>query len=154
MRMKGILALISALALVLCAGCGRQESGELSAVIFERGHGSMWGNQFYIELCATEVTLLRYIPEGASDPEEAEHIPVTPGQWQQITALLQDMTLEEEKPSLKERLFGASKLDGGEFRKLTLRRQSETGTTDILYRWPTDGSGEELERLLTGSWLP
>lgn len=148
MGKKRILAAVMLLFAVVLAACGKQEDGMLTGIIFNRGHGSAWGNQLYIELCADEIAMLQYIPEGSMDLETAQHIPVTATQWQDIIAVVQGLPLEKEQPSLRERLFSISKLDGGLYRNLTLQWQTEKGVKQVQYKWPTDPRAQELEALL------
>ena len=43
--------------LLCCSACGRQaEPSELTRVVYARGHGSTWGNQFRMEVCPSEIT--------------------------------------------------------------------------------------------------
>lgn len=135
--------------MLLCAmlaGCG-QEEGKLAGVLFERGHGSAWGNQFYIEVTAEEISLLRYFPEGTGEQTQRQHIPITAEQWQQLEALLSDMELKEAG-GWREKLFGGAKQDGGEYRRLTLLRETGKGRESTLYQWPQSRQAEALESLL------
>jgi len=137
---------IFSLCVLLCAvlvGC-KQEPGNPVGFIFERGHGSMWGNQFYIEVCAREIILTQYFPEGASDPVVREHVPISASQWQTLTEAIQALEPEEAPGSWREKLFGRSRQDGGEFRYLILKW--ETGQTK--YQWPQSEQANALEAML------
>ena len=137
---------IFALCVLLCGlliGC-RQEPADLVGIIFERGHGSMWGNQFYIEVCAREITVTQYFPEGASDPIVREHVPITAAQWQNLTEAIQGLELEEDRSTLREKLFGHSRQDGGEFRYLILQWE----TQQKKYKWPQTQQANALEAML------
>lgn len=143
--MKRHLLCYSLLMLLLLPlyGCGSAApSAALSGIVFERGHGSAWGNQLYLEVCPEEIVVARYIPEGSTELQTAEKIPITQTQWQRLEAQLQEMTLEKERVSWWQQLLGKKKLDGGEYRKLTL----VYGDAQVACRWPDDGA--ELEALL------
>lgn len=136
--MKRILWLILPLLLVACT----RNTGTPAAVIFERGHGSVWGNQFYIVVTAERIVCARYIPEGSSELVQVEAVAIEQAQWQQILELLALQPLQK-----KRLLSGGNKLDGGEFRTLTL--VDETGK-QISYNWPQTETAGQLEQLLTG----
>jgi len=137
----------SMLRCTLPGGCA-QEENLLVGIIFERGHGCAWGNQYYVEVCREEIVMLRYFPEGASEPVTEEHIPIASGQWLGLTQLLQTMELEEKRSFWLRSFFGRNKQDGGEYRSLTLIRQREKKTQKTGYRWPQTPQAEELELLL------
>ena len=51
---KRCLAGLLTVALLLCCGCaGQAEDQALTRVVFARGHGSTWGNQFRMDVCPT-----------------------------------------------------------------------------------------------------
>ena len=116
----------------------------VTGLTFERGSGSVWGNQLYICMTEAQIVTLRYIPEGTSDLVELQNLPITQEQWQTVCQQLEQLTLEEAKPKLPGKLFG--KQDGGDFRHLTVAYGSET----VDYRWPENGQALEtfLEQLV------
>lgn len=111
----------------------------VTKLTFDRGHGSAWGNQFYIELSPEEIVILRYIPEGSAELETREHIPIREDTWKQLQTHLEALTLEEETVSLWQRLFGSKKLDGGAYRRLILSYEDRA----VTYRWPEGGDALE-----------
>jgi len=137
------------LCIVLLAGCtSHPEDAAVTRVVFERGHGSAWGNQFFIDVCPQQITKCQFIPAGTGTLQTGEKIPIAPSQWQQLTDMLEGMTLQPEKENLFQRLFGGRKLDGGAFRKLTLYR----GEHATVYRWPDNGAAlEEFLEALGGA---
>lgn len=135
------LILLTPVLMLLMPGCHRSNSAEpVTGLTFERGSGSVWGDQLYISLTQERITTLRYIPEGSGELEILEDLPITQDQWQAIIQELEKLPLEREKPNLLEKLFG--KQDGTDFRRLTVTRGTET----VTYRWPE--KGEALELLL------
>lgn len=102
-----------AMTALLLTGCKAKEDGEITGGIFDRGHGSAWGNQFYIEVCADEIVLARYFPENSQDQETCEHILITPKQWSEICVSIQSMDLQEDRIRLWQDLWKSHKLDGG-----------------------------------------
>lgn len=120
-------------------GCGK-DRGAITGLTFERGNGSVWGDQLYINITQSGIITLRYIPEGSGKLVERENLPITQEQWQAVLAQLEQLTLEQEKTNLIGKLFG--KRDGGDFRRLTVTYGSET----VTYRWPENG--QTLESLL------
>lgn len=123
---------------ILLAGCSVKDES-LTKIIFNRGHDSMWGNQFYMELQATEIIRVRYIPEGQSELVTLEHIPITDAQWQGVKSAVEQLPLEKAKTNIWEK----QKLDGSEFRELTLVR----GKKETTYYWPNKPEAQQLEQL-------
>ena len=144
-KYTGWLWPIFVLAALLLTGCKAKGGDTITGVIFDRGHGSMWGNQFYIELVAEEIVLARYFPQNSQEQQVSEHLPITAEQWTDICTAVQALELKEDRPSLLDKLFRRSKLDGGETRTLTLIWDGET---KITYQWPNDPRAMELEALL------
>ena len=139
--MRRFLWLFIFVPILLLTGCGREPvRSKLTGLTFDRGSGSVWGDQLYLCLTETEILTLRYIPEGSGELKTIERLPVTQEQWQAITGALEQLTLEKEKDSLLGKLF--QKQDGGDYRRLTLTY----GETSIIYRWPAEGA--QLESLL------
>lgn len=120
----------------------------ITGIRFDRGHGSAWGNQFYIEVCADEIVLARYFPEESQEQEVCEHIPITPEQWNEICLAIQALNLTKDRPSLWQKLWESKKLDGGEYRNLTLVWKTSKGEKEINYQWPSDQQANALEELL------
>lgn len=134
-----IIAAVSAF-LLLLSGCNGKEDDAVTGIKFERGHGSVWGNQFYIEISDDEIVTARYIREGTGELVTEEHIPITDAQRQTIRTVAQQLPLEKERTQL----WGKRKADGTEFRKLTLI----CGTKETVYRWPNTPEANQLEQLL------
>lgn len=142
------LFLLSGVFLFSLTGCRQEESGDMTQITFERGNGSTWGNQFYIEVCPRQILLVRYFPEGASQQQTKEQIPITREQWDTLFRAVQALELTPEKSSFLQNLFGGQKLDGGEYRKLTLVWQTDSGEKEITYRLPGGPQADRLEQLL------
>ena len=139
--MKRFLWLFLFIPILLLTGCGEKpEQRKLTGLIFDRGNGSVWGNQLYISLTENQILTLRYIPAGSGEMQTLNQIPITPEQWQTVSQVLEQLQLEEEKPTLFGKLF--QKQDGGDYRRLTLTY----GETSVTYRWPAEGT--QLESLL------
>lgn len=133
--------------LIGMCGCGQAQShspATLTRLVLERGHGSMWGNQFYIDICPTQINQVRFFsPE---DPGGElllrENISIPAEDWSALQAAVDALSpnLQKQKwPNAKR-----GKLDGGEFHKLTLTWDQK----EISYQWPADGSADGLEQLL------
>lgn len=114
----------------------------MTRFVFDRGHGSAWGNQLYIEICPGEITVVRHVGEDGA-LQTKEHLPISAEEWQQLERLLEDVTLEKS-PAWK-RLFAGNVKDGGLYRQLTITYDSK----QISYRWPENGDALEsfLEQL-------
>ncbi|MBQ7016783.1 MAG: hypothetical protein IJN10_07515 [Firmicutes bacterium] len=143
-----------AMCIVLCmamlSGCGKkvEEEGTLVGVIFERGHGSAWGNQFYMEVCEDEIIQANYISEDSADLVTEEHIAITSEQWQEICDVIEKMELEKVKSSAWKEQLGVDILDGGAYHELSLIWKTEKGEKSVAYHWPEDEAGAALEQLL------
>lgn len=146
MKVLKIVAAAVAFGAILLTGC-RTKDESVTKITFNRGHGSMWGNQFYMELQATEIVCAQYIPEGQSELVTLEHIPITDAQWQTAKSTVEQLPLEKARTNIWEK----QKLDGSEFRELTLVR----GKKEITYYWPNTPEAKQLEaffeELLYGS---
>ena len=134
-----ILAAVLAFGALLLSGCSAKRNQELIAISFNRGHGSMWGNQFYIEISPVEIVTARYIPEGSWDLVTVEHLPITDAQWEKIKSAVEQLPLEKARTNIWEK----QKLDGSEFRELTLVR----GKKEVTYYWPNIPQAQQLEAL-------
>ncbi len=148
--MKKYIIAISAASMLLCAAlsaCG-QSNATLVSILFERGHGSQWGNQFYIEVNEQRIVTLRVISQSTMELREQKDIPISPEQWQELAAAVQDLELKQTRENWIHKLFGGSALDGGEYRHLTLIWQTEQGTAQTQYQWPQSQQADQLERLL------
>ena len=138
-RKLRLLSIFIVVALLL-SGCGAKRNSDITTIKFNRGHGSMWGNQFYINLSPTQIVTARYIPEGSWDLVTVEQIPIPDAQWQQIKSAVEQLPLKKARTDIWEK----QKLDGGEFRELTLVR----GTKEVTYDWPNTPEAQQLEQLL------
>lgn len=139
-----VIMLSAVLGLTL-TGCSPKENEVITTIRFERGNGSTWGDQFYIEVASDEIILARYFPENAQDQETCEHIPITTEQWTEILNAVQALDLKEVRPSLWQRLWKNHKQDGNEFRTLTVIWDK---AGEITYQWPNDQKSQDLEALL------
>lgn len=138
-------------ALILLTGlsaCHANQDISLTAIAFDRGHSSAWGNQLYMEVRKTEIVVLKRIAKDTGELETLEHIPIAPEQWDALEAALLHLELQEDTMSWKDRLFGGSKLDGGEYRNLSLTYSSGKKENTTKYRWPASEEANAFEALL------
>ena len=151
-------ALIGVLAvLLLCSACGKQaEQGELSRVVFARGHGSTWGNQFRMEVCPTEVSYTHFFEKTEQGREFRElfAVPIEEAQWKQIETATRKLfpRLQEQKPpGLIKRLaqaLGPKEVDGGAWWSLTLTWMIDDKPQEVQYLWPSCEEADALAQLL------
>ena len=136
--------------MLLCAmlAACEQKEAKLVGIQFERGHGSQWGNQFYVEVTAREIVITRYFQTGASEQTVREHVPLSQAQWECLADTLRTLELKEAQDSWLDQILGFDKVDGGEFRRLTLTWETEKGTKRVSYQWPQDVQAASLEALL------
>lgn len=136
---------------VLCctvfAAC-TQEDATLSGIIFERGHNSAWGNQFYIALYPDEIAIARYFPEGATDEVVREHIPISSEQWSLLEETIHSLALKEKNTPWYKKLFDHFKQDGSGYRNLSLIWDTKNEAITKTYQWPQDLQANTLEALL------
>ena len=140
MKVFKVVAIVLIVGALLLAGCHGQEHGEITEIRFNRGHGSLWGNQFYIEIREAEILRAEYIPEGSGELVTAEHLPITQDQWQKVKSTIETLPLEKARTNIWEK----QKLDGSEFRELTLVR----GKQETTYYWPNTPEAQRLEQFL------
>lgn len=139
-RIKATPVLLCFLLALLLVGCGAEKETALTNVAFNRGHGSAWGNQFYIQISPREIEIARYIPEGSWELVTVEHLPITDDQWQEIKTTVEQLPLEKARQNIWEK----QKLDGSEFRELTLVR----GEKEVTYYWPNTPEAQQLEQFM------
>ena len=152
LAMMGVLAI-----LLLCSACGKQaEPSELTRVVYARGHGSTWGNQFRMEVCPTEISYTHFFvkTEEGLEFQELYAVPMEDTCWEQIeTAVMAVLPrLEIQKPpNLLQRLaqkFGPIEVDGGAWTKLTVTRLVGGEPQEFEYVWTVTPEAEALALLL------
>ena len=148
MRTGKVTVVMCLLLAAVLSGCGAKEKKTITGIIFERGHGSAWGNQFYVDLREDEILTASYFPEGEQEQMVCDHIPITPQQWNDIYLTVQKLELQKQRILLLESLRPWQKLDGGEYRKLTLVWATAKGEERITYQWPDNQQADTLEKLL------
>ena len=151
-------ALIGLLAIVLlCSACGNQaEHRELSRVVYARGHGSTWGNQFRMEVCPTEVSYTHFFEKNEKGLEFRElfAVPIEEAVWGEIETEVMDLLpqLEIQKPpSLLKRLMeavGPKTVDGGKWAYLTVTWLADGEPEDVQYIWKATPEAEAFALLL------
>jgi len=143
--------------LLLCSACGKQaEPSELTRVVYARGHGSTWGNQFRMEVCPTEVSYTHFFVKNEEGREfkELYAIPIADTQWNQIkTAAMEVLSQLEVKkqPGLLDRLaqaLGPKTVDGGKWHMLTVTWIVDGEPKDIEYIWTATPEAEAFALLL------
>jgi len=148
----GVMAVLTLLLGMM--GCGKTQivptvpeektvPGALIGIHYSRTSGMIAGYDFEVRLNKDEIEYTSFYPGdmGGQDAEEKTHIPITEKQWSDVETVLLDLSpvLEElesvtGKPSTGEELL----LDGGDHQSLSLVWQTEEGTEEIGYRWPSD----------------
>lgn len=146
MKKTSLLLALTWLSLLLAA-CAPPEAPVLTRLEWERGHGSMWGNQMFVAVTPEGIDEVRYV-DSDSQLQTVRDLPVTQQQWEELSELVQKLELKKEKPAWLEKLLKSSRLDGGEFHTLTLFWQTEKGTQQVRYQWPSSGDADALETLL------
>lgn len=140
MRRKKAVMMALAFGLFLLSGCAKAQSGNITGIRFERGHGSAWGNQFDIEISSAEIVIAHYIESETMELVAVEHLPVSYTQWDMFKSMVGELELKKARSTA----FDRNKLDGGAFRKLTLCY----GEKEILYQWPDSAESARLEEKL------
>lgn len=135
---KLCVLLLFLMAVLLLSGCGTKRNQEITTISFNRGHDSMWGNQFYIKINPEEIVTARYIPEDSWDLVTVEHLPITDTQWQTVKSMVEQLPFENARTNIWEK----QKLDGSEYRELTVVR----GKKEITYYWPNAPEAQQLEQ--------
>jgi len=152
------LALMGFLAvMLLCSACGKQaEPAELTRVVYARGHGSTWGNQFRMDVCPTEISYTHFFEskEKGRAYRELFAVPIENQQWDKIEAAALELLprLEVQKPpSLMTRLIraiGPKEVDGGDWWSLTATWLADGETQDVQYIWAASPEAEAFDLLL------
>ncbi len=146
--MKKFCILAALMLLTGLPGCQTKQDPALTGLIFDRGSGSEWGNQLYIEVNSGQIVTLRYVSQETGQLETLEQIPIQPEQWEAIAAALGKLELQKDTASWKDWLLGSSKLDGGQYRKLSLIYDAGGKETQTDYRWPDSPEAGQLEAML------
>ena len=152
LALMGILAV-----LLLCSACGKQaEPEELTRVVYARGHGSTWGNQFRMDVCPTEITYTHFFvkTENGREFKELYAIPMEEAQWVQIrtaaTEVLPQLEVKKQ-PSLLKRIMqalGPKTVDGGEWHTLIATWLVDGKPKDVQYIWVPTAEAEAFDLLL------
>lgn len=126
----------------------------LERVIFDRGHGSVWGNQFFTELTAAELVITRFFDP--SDPTRTlltrTNQALAPEEWPQLTAAI--VALLPHLPTAKHRfrLFARKPFpaaaDGTAYCKLTLFFRSGRKLRTTSVPMPDCPEANAFEQLL------
>ncbi|MBR5519116.1 MAG: hypothetical protein IKU55_00205 [Clostridia bacterium] len=130
------------------------DSAALQRVIFDRGHGSAWGNQFSTELTPSEIVITRFFCP--SDPSRTlvtrVNLAIASEEWQQIavaaTAVLPQISPEKHGLQLFPFSRRLQKLDGSAYRKLTLFFLRRRKLRSISAELPDSPEARTLEHLL------
>ena len=156
------IALLMLLPLLLLGGCGKPEEppapqpyGELTAILYSRTHGSMYGYDFYINLTPEQIKYTDYFVEG--ELLVKEEVAVEESHWQQAEALVLEALPKlweiqpKKEPNFLQKLLKRNKevmmLDGGDSRDVTLIWKTEDGDKLVRYSCP-GGSTAALEEYL------
>ena len=145
LALTGILAI-----LLLCCACGKSaQPAELTRVVYARGNGSVWGNQFHMDVCPTEVSYLHDFRDG-TEFRELFALPIEQLQWEQIrlAAEVAAAQLQVQKPpNLLQRLAPKAD-DGGDWWSLTLTWVTDGEPKDVTYIWAATAETEAFSLLL------
>lgn len=119
------LAGLMLLPLLFCSCGPAKQPVTIERVIYDQGHGSAWGNQFYIELTKDRIILLQDIDP--NDPtaalREAYDLPITSEQWdavQNAVSSLTDTLTPQHSEGWLRRLFSGRRTDGGAYYQLSV----------------------------------
>lgn len=152
------MTLIGLLVVVLFSSvcCGQAEPAELTRVVYARGHDSVWGNQFRMDVCPSEVSYFHYFRQGDQEQEfrELYAVPIDQAQWDRIeeeTLKLAPLLKEQKPPGLLERLskpLGPAELDGDAWWSLSLTWLQDGKPREVQYVWPSCEEADALEVIL------
>ena len=157
--MKRIMAafLATVMALTGLTGCKKQNPqpeapetpvlpGTLIGVAYATCSGMMAHSEFMIRLNRQEIEYTEFWPEDeyVDDIRVREHVPVTEQQWADVESVILELYLEgllvsyEPSPAAGKESSDLFVLDGGGYTNLSLVWQTEDGTKEIDYCWPSD----------------
>ena len=130
------------------SGCGRDitSSDSLVRITFDRSHGSLWGNQFYIDLTETEIVEARFFRQGEPEQTESHNILISTEIWEEAEQAVLSLAPSLKEKKEKKRIF--QKSDGTEERTLTLTWETETGEKTVIYDLPSTENAIALEEYL------
>lgn len=157
MKTRIILGLLLIPMLISLGGCAEKDITDATPVrvIFNRTHGSVWGDQFYMDICPEEITSTCFFSKINFSNEQVvqENVSITAEQWSAVEAAVTDLRplLEEvKKPSLLKRIISSRHptVDGHLTRRLTLVFETDDEPLSIEYNCPHSDQTTELEHLL------
>jgi len=130
------------------SGCGRDitSSDSLVRITFDRSHGSLWGNQFYIDLTETEIVEARFFRQGETEQTEVSCIPLSAEEWTKAEQAVLSLAPSLKEKKEKKGIF--QKSDGAEERTLILTWETETGEKTVVYDLPSTENAIALEEYL------
>ena len=156
--MRKLSVMVLLVAMLFCTGCSGQtpQQKELVRVVFARGHGSTWGNQFRVEICPSEVSYAHFFTRGKEGNEfhELTEVPIEADVWEQVEPaalqLLPQLQIKKA-PGLWERLqqrFGPKTVDGGEWKKLKVTWLVNGELQETEYIWTSCAEADAFELLM------
>ena len=145
MTAKILAALIAITGL---SGCSREitSSDPLIYITFDRSHGSLWGNQFYIALAETEIVEAWFFQQGEMEQTEVSHSPLSAEEWKEVEQAVLSLVPSLKEKKEKKGIF--QKMDGTEERTLTLTWETEHGEKTVIYDFPNTDKAIALEEYL------
>lgn len=128
------------------------KNGQLTGLIFEHGHGSVWGIHFYINILGGRVIHTSYLSENTKNLVTKDNLNLDEAAWSKIEQAVQNVTPYIEKAPKRLNFFFPFKkpamLDGGEFVKLWLVWDNGKKKTKTEYTVKLSTALSELEALL------
>ena len=130
------------------SGCGRDitSSDSLVRITFDRSHGSLWGNQFCIDLMETEIVEAQFFRQGETEQTEVSRIPLSAEEWKKAEQAVLSLAPSLKEKKEKKGIF--QKSDGTEERTLTLIWETENGEKTVVYDLPSTENAIALEEYL------
>lgn len=148
-----LMVLISMLAALFMGGCNAEESsgmnitGTLVLVSYSRTNGSVWGDDFHVNMDEKEISYAMYHDGQQHDYHELYDMPITEEQWSQVEHSIRSM-MDDVRPVVQPTAWDRFKakflsrdvvlLDGGDSDRMMLVWETESG--DILETYLTKSS--------------
>lgn len=141
--MKKLFLIAALLCITGLTACAPREAPVLTGITFERGSGSVWGNQFYIQVTPEKIAVLEYVDADSGELMTLKDLPILPQQWEQLERAVLGLDLEEKRSGWKDKLLEGMVLDGGDFRNLTLTHKTGEKEVSTAYQWSSQASALE-----------
>ncbi len=120
----------------------------LYSLIFDRGHGSVLDNQFYVELRKDGILRHSVVDHAAREIRIYNGLPLSDGDWTSVADAAALLELKKAPRRFFRKLFARPVVDGPRYWRLMLVTQKGKRLKKTAYVWQHTEQYRALEQLL------